>query len=507
MNGKNVSATLIAQLEQRLRNQNEAADQVLQQIELALREMGTNRDALIQEEYQLQAADDISVRNVINAMRLVSNIDWSEFVENVGLVDAMLREYPGFAAMDFPTRDRYRRAIEKLARRAPLDEIAVASASVREAPWRARAMAARERATPAIISSAAVRPGLRTQDRLPAVFFPTLLARRRRHRPGRLCVLHCPWSRAVPGGACSGGQFFIGLGAGVAGGMIAIMAVLALLPASDVAVALVNRSVTNRWGPRSLPALALKEGVPDSLKTLLVVPVLLTVTRIPLTTRSRGWRCTISPMPTRGCALSCYPTGPTAMRVNDAPSDDGLLERARAGIRELNERYAKNGPPLFLLLHRKRLWNAAQQRWMGWERKRGKLHELNRLLRGATDTSFLVRMAESGAGSCECPLCHYPGRRYQAAARRRQAPGRQDGASAQPAVLRSQTAPRDARTWHPAATRDALAADRNGKLPLSMGIFRTKRAGPIRLCCLRRLPGPVRGGIIRRQGHLRCRCF
>ncbi len=61
-----------------------------------------------------------------------------------------------------------------------------------------------------------------------------------------------------------------------------------------------------------------------------------------------------------------------------------FLDSARAGIRELNDRYARNGPPLFLLLHRKRLWNAAQGKWMGWERKRGKLHELNRLLRGAT---------------------------------------------------------------------------------------------------------------------------
>jgi len=40
------------------------------------------------------------------------------------------------------------------------------------------------------------------------------------------------------------------------------------------------------------------------------------------------------------------------------------------------------------MLHRRRVWSEVQRQWMGWERKRGKLHELNRLLRGATDTTF-----------------------------------------------------------------------------------------------------------------------
>ena len=51
-----------------------------------------------------------------------------------------------------------------------------------------------------------------------------------------------------------------------------------------------------------------------------------------------------------------------------------------------------NGPgpagKRFLLLHRRRVFNPAEGKWMGWERKRGKLHELNRLLRGAIDTSY-----------------------------------------------------------------------------------------------------------------------
>ena len=71
--------------------------------------------------------------------------------------------------------------------------------------------------------------------------------------------------------------------------------------------------------------------------------------------------------------------------------DGVLVEAAVAGIARLNRRYgAAAGGDRFLFLHRRRVWNAGQGRWIGWERKRGKLHELNRLLRGALDTTFVT---------------------------------------------------------------------------------------------------------------------
>ena len=80
----------------------------------------------------------------------------------------------------------------------------------------------------------------------------------------------------------------------------------------------------------------------------------------------------------------------------DAPSetaegDEELLQAAVEGIARLNHRHGPApGGDRFLLLHRRRVWNESQRRWIGWERKRGKLHELNRLLRGASDTTFIT---------------------------------------------------------------------------------------------------------------------
>ena len=87
-------------------------------------------------------------------------------------------------------------------------------------------------------------------------------------------------------------------------------------------------------------------------------------------------------------ASRCSRTGPTA-RPSGRPATS-LILASRRGIEQLNRLYgpAADGDR-FLLLHRRRIWNEGEGKWIGWERKRGKLHELNRLLRGATDTTFL----------------------------------------------------------------------------------------------------------------------
>src|SRR5262249_37652550 len=75
--------------------------------------------------------------------------------------------------------------------------------------------------------------------------------------------------------------------------------------------------------------------------------------------------------------------------VEQSTADGEILAFARAEIDRLNQRYPVSGPPRFYLLHRRRLYNPQQKSWMGWERKRGKLHELNLLLRGDPDTTFM----------------------------------------------------------------------------------------------------------------------
>jgi cyclic beta-1,2-glucan synthetase len=368
----------LARLEQRLRAQGDGGDAPMRDIANLLAARGLDVQALVQEEYQTQAADDISVRNVITTMRLVSNIDWADLFEDVSLVDKVLSQAPGYRAMDFPSRDRYRRAVERLARACAGSEIAVARNAVARA--RTGADARRRDAGYYLIAEG-------------------------RHEFARILGCRPPLAQRLARAASAAGLAgYVGAilaltllitgiitllesGEGANGWALVLAAVLAVLPASDLAVMLVNRMVTRKRVPQLLPAMALKGGVPPDLRTILAVPVLLT--------SAADIDMQIERLEVH--YLANADAGLTFVLLSDfmdsasehAPDDDALLERARQGIATLNRRHADGAPPLFLLLHRRRLFNQAQNCWMGWERKRGKLQEFNRLLRGAKDTSFL----------------------------------------------------------------------------------------------------------------------
>ena len=160
------------------------------------------------------------------------------------------------------------------------------------------------------------------------------------------------------------------------------------------------------------------------------------------------------PRPTSSCISRCCRTGLDARREH-MPDDDALLDVAIVGIARLNRRYGPAaGGERFLLLHRRRVWSESEQRWMGWERKRGKLQELNRLLRGATDTTFVTSTGSDAVGARGRALRAHARRRHARAARGAAPAHRQDGASAQPAALRrrapaawSRATPSCSRAW------------------------------------------------------------
>ena len=188
--------------------------------------------------------------------------------------------------------------------------------------------------------------------------------------------------------------------AGLDGRLLVLLGVLGAIPAVDAAVALVNRGVSFGFGASPLPGLELRNGVPSHLRTLVAVPTLLTsIEAIEEQIERLEIHHLASPEGDLHFALLSDWID-SATEHNE--SDDELLSAAAKGVARLNERYGPaQGGARFLLLHRRRVWNEGEGRWIGWERKRGKLHELNRLLRGATDTTF---MPIDGAAPARPPM-------------------------------------------------------------------------------------------------------
>ena len=195
------------------------------------------------------------------------------------------------------------------------------------------------------------------------------------------------------------------------------------------------------------------DGVPASLRTLVAVPTLLTSEADLL---EQIERLEVHHLSGAGGDLTFALLTDGLDADQEALDGDAQLLARRARGHRAVEPTLWPGPrrrPRFFLLHRRRLFNAGEGMWMGWERKRGKLHELNRLLRGATDTSFVPGpdgVPQLPAGRA---LRHHAGCRHPPAARCRAAADRQDGASAEPAALRR----RRCSAWS-AATRSCSRA-------------------------------------------------
>jgi cyclic beta-1,2-glucan synthetase len=384
-----LSRSFAVQLVQRLRDQDPAVTPALRWLDERLAAQGTTADEIVREEHQRQGASNVTVRNVITSMRLMSAVDWAELFESVSLVDAALRADTDFAAMDFPTRDRYRHAIEELARGSGLPELEVTR----------RAILATEGAENQ-------RPGCR--DAISPEQDPgyCLISRGRRafereiefRIPLRDWVARTYAAAGMPGYLVAIGLVtavvlalpMLGVAQfGVGGSVLLLLALAALFPASDAAVVLVNHHVTNQFGPKALPGMELRGGVPSGLRTLVAVPTLLT-TRTAIEEQIEHLEVHHLAGPEDDLCFALLSDW-TDSSTESVPGDEELLAVAAAGIARLNQRYA-SGPDgdRFLLLHRRRVWNEGEGKWIGWERKRGKLHELNRLLRGATDTTFLT---------------------------------------------------------------------------------------------------------------------
>ncbi|MCP8885396.1 glycosyl transferase [Devosia sp. XJ19-1] len=375
-----------AQLAKRLRDHDPSTTPAHGWFEARLARQNSSIENVVRHAQQRQGASNVTVRNIITSMRLISDIDWADLFERVSLVDAALNENGHFPSMDFATRDLYRSAIEHLARGSELSELEIARAAVEAAATAGGVDAS------VIETERLSDPGHHLVAQGRPAFERTIKFR----QPVRLHLARLMGRMGIGGyGATIAAATLVLVaillwpvwGIYPAAGLLYPLLALALLPASEAATAIVNRAVSWGAGASSLPGLELAGGVPEQFRTLVVVPTLL-VSRAELIEDIE--RLEVHYLSGTGGDISfALLTDGLDADAETLEGDGELLALGHETVAELNRRHGP-GPAgdRFMLLNRNRRFNGGEGVWMGWERKRGKLSELNRLLRGATDTSF-----------------------------------------------------------------------------------------------------------------------
>jgi len=350
--------------------------------EQQLDQRGLSVAHVIDAESRAQAADQVSIANCINALRLASRHNWSDTIEEVCAVDRILGGDPAqtYAQMDFTTRGIYRHAVEILSQRARIAETELAQRAVATARDAVSptgdprvnhvgyhliggGRAAFERALAATPPPRArVATALRAW---PATFYL-----------GALALL----TAAITFGAAHNNLHGLPLPLDLT------LLVALFVAASHPAVAILNWLVSVLVPPRLLPRLSFSGGIPDDCRTLIVVPWLFG--------SQRGLSEQLDALEIRylgnrdpNLHFALLTDFPDASE-REMPGDEALLSAAVEGIERLNAKYPLDGSTRFHLFHRPREWNEQEHAWMGFERKRGKLGELNRVLRGAPPDRF-----------------------------------------------------------------------------------------------------------------------
>ena len=381
-----LSQAFAVQLVHRLRDQDPKIMPALHWLDERLAVQETTTDTVVRDVHRQQGAANVSVRNIITSLSRIADADWKQLFERLSLVDVVLTWNSDFERMDFPTRTLYRSAVEDLSRGSGRTELDVASAAVRAAKQAAAEAPESEQARRRDAGYVLIAGGRRAFEQAIGYRppFRTWAARINRSIGVSGYLTAISVVAAILLAAPLLALFFAGVGAAA----LALLGMLGAIPAIDAAVALVNRGVNAGFAATLLPAMDLVDGVPADLRTLVAVPTLLTS---PAGIEELVERLEIHHLASpEGDLHFALLTDWTDAADEHVDGDAALVAVAADGIARLNRRYGPApGGTRFLLLHRRRVWNEGEQHWLGWERKRGKLHELNRLLRGATDTTFI----------------------------------------------------------------------------------------------------------------------
>ena len=376
-------SSFIAELTRRLQEKGSSLSLPLSWIEQTLYDSGLNSNELIHQENQKQAADQVSISNSISSLRFLSTTDWREFVETTSIVEQTLLKdiNDTYRQMDFFTRDNYRHRVEKIAKYSTFSEQQVAEMAIELAKENAKTT---------------------TDEKLTHVGY--FLAGKGLNQLEKSAKMECAkldkckniFNR-VPLMLYLGGILLITALLSYSllvkahyskpGNLILIpLFIIILLAISKLAISIINWVSTLMAQPYLLPRMDFSKGIPEAYRTMVVIPTLFN-TLAGIIDLIEGLEVRF--LANRDANLQfALLTDFKDADTETLPEDDLLLQTAKNKIIELNRKYQRPGEDTFFLFHRPRKWNKKEKKWMGYERKRGKLSELNALILGNDKDCF-----------------------------------------------------------------------------------------------------------------------
>lgn len=355
-----------------------------------LAQKSATTDSFISIDHLNQAVTQVSIGNIINSLRTLSGLDNTVIFEDLSEVERILKQDPCgvYSKMDFNSRNMYRNTVIKLANKYKTTEIHVARLSYELAKE-----ALNNQESPAdhvgyylvgkgqkvltdnlrsksndSINNTQQKKTYSVNSYISAIIILTLI------------ITFIPLIYSFNRETTSVSVFAV------------IVGIFGLIPASEIVIAIINNILGCLIKPAKLPKLELKDGIPQELSTMVIVPTL-----VPNVKRTLDLINNLEVFYLANKSDNIY-----FSLVGDfkdcneetLPEDNDIVNAALKRIDELNKIYATDGKPIFFFFCRARQFNPKQNKWLGWERKRGAIIEFNRMLRGDRNTSYVYHSVD-----------------------------------------------------------------------------------------------------------------
>ncbi len=325
----------------------------------------------VRAENTQEALRSGAAARAFGSLRALARLDIRRVFEQVSIVDEELRRDASgiYAASDFETRDRCRQAVERVSKwsgasERALAQMAVALAAEQDEPWKHQ------------VPYFLVGEGIAALERKAGAHLPLRVRFVRAVRRHSVSLYFSSVFALTAGLDAVAPQLAHGAGVGSLY-LLLILGALAVFPLSELAIQIVHAFIIATFPPSRLPRMDFESGIPDRRATLVVVPMML-IGEGSILRELEKLEVRYLANQDANLSFALFADFLDAPE-RDQPGDATLLEAASTGIAKLNERYPCGN---FLLFHRPREWSRSEECWIGRERKRGKIEELNSFLLG-----------------------------------------------------------------------------------------------------------------------------
>ncbi|MEO7446349.1 MAG: glucoamylase family protein, partial [Ferruginibacter sp.] len=374
-----METSFIAELTRRLQEKGSSMVLALNWIEQRLYEEGQTILQQVQLENQQQAATQVSISNTIGSLRFLGSTDWRSFVEGLSFIDNTLKQDDIYEALDFSTRDEYRHAVEKISKYSTLTEWEVSQEAINFAKQYKGESEKQKHigyyligaGVPALEKKATVKYPFHLQWRRIAGKNPLLIY------VGSIIILTLAFTFTFLWMAGLADPYYW---------LFYVAAVISFLAFSQLSLTIVNWFANVLSHPSLLPKMDFSKGIPDDHAVMVVIPTIIsnagTINHLAedLEVRFLGNREENISF----ALLTDFKDAATPVEEGD----EELVKFAIAKIKDLNKKYGFGQDEKFMLFHRPRMFNAKEKKWIGRERKRGKLGDLNTLILKGEETAF-----------------------------------------------------------------------------------------------------------------------